>query len=227
MYKILVIDDDTRLRNLLGKFLSDNNFEVDLAKDGVEAIKITNEKNFDALIIDVMMPNLNGLEFIAEFRKNNNTPALMLTAMAEVEDRIEGLEAGADDYIAKPFEPKELLLRLNNILKRNSKDSGAIFTSNSTYVCKFGDFIFNFETLRLSKKQDHIHITESEVNILKILGQNLGKNISRDELSKACGDIDNRSIDVQITRLRRKIEDNPKQPIFLQTVRGFGYILKP
>lgn len=228
MYKILVIDDDTRIRNLLGKYLSENNFEVALAKDGIEAEKIVNEQNFDILIIDVMMPNMNGIEFIKNFRKKSNIPALMLTAMSDVEDRIEGLESGADDYLTKPFDPKELLLRINNILKRNSNSSN----SNSKIetpknICKFGDFSFNFEDLRLKKNQEFLHITESEVNILKFLCQNLGKNVSRDDLSKACGDIDHRSIDVQITRLRRKIEDNPKQPHFLQTIRGSGYILKP
>jgi two-component system phosphate regulon response regulator OmpR len=205
---------------LLGKFLTENNFEVALVKDGIEATQIINTQDFDILIIDVMMPNLNGIEFIKNFRKTKTTPALMLTAMSEVEDRIEGLESGADDYLTKPFEPKELLLRINNILKRNSKE---IVLQN---ICKFGDFSFNFEDLRLKKDQKYIHVTESEANILKFLCQNLGKNISRDDLSKACGDIDHRSIDVQITRLRRKIEDNPKQPHFLQTVRGSGYILK-
>ncbi len=221
MNKILVIDDDTRLRSLLGKFLEDNNFIVNLAKNALEAKEIINKKDFDILVLDVMMPHLSGIEFAKDLRKNNNKiPILMLTAMAEIEDRIEGLEAGADDYLAKPFEPKELLLRIKNILNR--KTSYNLTSANY----KFGNFIFNSEDVRLKKNDDYIHITESEANILKILCQNLGKKISRDELSKSCNNVDQRSIDVQITRLRRKIEDNPKQPNFLQTVRGHGYILQ-
>ncbi len=221
MNKILVVDDDTRLRNLLGKFLNDHNFKVQLAKDAGDAEKLMNKEKFDILVVDVMMPNLSGTQFTKNIRKNNNTtPILMLTAMADVEDRIEGLEAGADDYLSKPFEPKELLLRINNILKRRPNKT------NPNSLCKFGNFTFDFNDLRLKKDQDYIHITGSEANILNIMCKNLGNKISRDELSKSCGDIDHRSIDVQITRLRRKIEDNPKQPSFLQTVRGYGYILK-
>lgn len=222
MNKILVIDDDTRLRNLLGKFLSDNNFEVTLAKDAMEAAQIIAKNNFDILVVDVMMPGLNGFEFTKNLRKSSNIPVLMLTAMSEVDDRIEGLECGADDYLSKPFEPKELLLRINSILKRNSGNKAEKPTSS---ICKFGNFIFNFDDLRLKKDENYLHITGSEGNILKLLCRNLGKKVSRDELSKSCSDIDHRSIDVQITRLRKKLEENPKQPVFLQTVRGYGYIL--
>ena len=228
MHKILVIDDDTRLRNLLGKFLSDNNFSVDLAKDALEAKTILEHKNYDILVVDVMMPGLSGIDFTKEFRKTKQTPILMLTAMGDIEDRIEGLEAGADDYLAKPFEPKELLLRINNILRRSqpeNRDNLQSSTSDST-TCTFGDFTFNYNDLRLKKGQNYLHITNGEANILNILCQNLGKKISRDELSKFCGDIDHRSIDVQVTRLRKKLESNPKEPVFLQTIRGFGYILQ-
>ena len=221
MNKILVIDDDTRLRNLLGKFLEDNNFNISLAKNAIEAQESLQKEDFDILIVDVMMPKINGIEFTKELRKNNNkTPILMLTAMSEIDDRIEGLESGADDYLSKPFEPKELLLRINNILNRSKN-----ITLSST-ECKFGDFIFNHNDMRLKKGLDYIHITDSEANILKILCQKLGQKISRNDLSKLCNNIDQRSIDVQITRLRRKIENNPKQPSFLQTVRGYGYILQ-
>jgi two-component system phosphate regulon response regulator OmpR len=222
MNKILVIDDDTRLRNLLGKFLSDHSFTVTLAKDAIEAGSIIKNHQFDLLVVDVMMPKLSGTDFTKNLRENgNNTPILMLTAMADVEDRIEGLESGADDYLSKPFEPKELLLRINNILKRNSSKK-----QGSQAICSFGNFQFNFEDLRLKKDNEFVHITDSEANILNILCKNLGKKVSRDDLSKACGDIDHRSIDVQITRLRKKIENNPKQPNFLQTARGLGYILQ-
>lgn len=223
MAKILIIDDDTRLRNLLGKFLNENSFETVLAKDSLEAKSILKDHNFDLLIVDVMMPNQNGIDFTKEFRQNNKTPIIMLTARGEFEDRIEGLEAGADDYLQKPFEPKELLLRINNIFKR----SGNI-TNNKVDDSKnihFGNFIFNLDDKRLKKDDNFIHLTDSEEKILFILCSNKATPLSREELSKQCGNIDQRSIDVQITRLRKKIESNPKRPNFLRTVRNKGYVI--
>lgn len=222
--KILVIDDDTRLRSLLGRFLEENGFEVSLAKDAIEALELIKineiaKINFDLLIVDVMLPNLNGIDFTSEFRKKYSTPVIMLTARGEPDDRIKGLESGADDYMPKPFEPKELLLRINNILKRISNPK-----QQSNLNCKFGEFDFNLIDCRLKKADNFIHITESEAKILKILCEEQGKAVSRERLSKLCG-IDDRSIDVQITRLRRKIEDNPKKPHYLQTVRNFGYVI--
>jgi two-component system phosphate regulon response regulator OmpR len=224
---ILIVDDDTRLRNLLGKFLEENNFQTSLAANSAEARLLIKDNNFDLIILDVMMPIENGVDFAASIRQNSLIPIIMLTARGDFEDRIKGLEAGADDYLAKPFEPKELLLRINNILKRiapknseNSAEKKAILD-----ICKFGDFIFNISQFRLKKGEKFIHLTESEVKILAILAQNQGVAVSREELSNLLGDIDDRSIDVQITRLRKKIEENPKQPHYLQTVRNFGYIL--
>lgn len=222
--KILVIDDDTRLRSLLGRFLEENGFEVSLAKDAIEALELIKNNeiskiNFDLLIVDVMLPNLNGIDFTSEFRKKYSTPVIMLTARGEPDDRIKGLESGADDYMPKPFEPKELLLRINNILKRISNPK-----QQSNLNCKFGEFDFNLTDCRLKKADNFIHITESEAKILKILCEEQGIAVSRERLSKLCG-IDDRSIDVQITRLRRKIEDNPKKPHYLQTVRNFGYVI--
>ncbi len=222
--KILVIDDDTRLRSLLGRFLEENGFEVSLAKDAIEALELIKNNeiskiNFDLLIVDVMLPNLNGIDFTSEFRKKYSTPVIMLTARGEPNDRIKGLESGADDYMPKPFEPKELLLRINNILKRISNPK-----QQSNLNCKFGEFDFNLTDCRLKKADNFIHITESEAKILKILCEEQGIAVSRERLSKLCG-IDDRSIDVQITRLRRKIEDNPKKPHYLQTVRNFGYVI--
>ncbi len=223
--KILVVDDDTRLRSLLGRFLEENGFEVFLAKDAIEALELikNNEitkSNFDLLIVDVMLPNINGIDFTSEFRKKNSTPIIMLTARGEPDDRIKGLESGADDYMPKPFEPKELLLRINNILKRISNSK-----QQSNLICKFGEFNFNLVDCRLKKADNFIHITESEAKILKILCEEQGRAVSRERLSQLCGSIDDRSIDVQITRLRRKIEDNPKKPHYLQTVRNFGYVI--
>ena len=215
--QILVTDDDTRLRNLLNKYLSDNGFNVSVAKDANEARSLLQQQIFDLLILDVMLPKENGIEFAKSIRKNSKIPILMLTARGDPADRIDGLEAGADDYIPKPFEPKELLLRINNILKHTNDT-----TKN---ICSFGSFTFSFSSSRLKKDNKHIHITESETKIITILCQNLAQIVSREQLAKTCGDVDTRSIDVQITRLRRKIEQNPKQPVFLQTVRNQGYIL--
>ena len=228
--KILVIDDDTRLRNLLGKFLEENGFETSLAKDTDEAKLFLNNQKYDLLIVDVMLPNQNGIEFTNNFRLSlDNTPIIILTARGEQDDRIKGLEAGADDYMPKPFEPKELLLRINNILKRTQNN---IFNNNfeqknignESIIC-FGSFSFNPHQLRLKKGEEFIHLTESEAKILKILGENQGNAIARNKLSEMLGGVDERSIDVSITRLRKKIETNPKQPNYLQTIRNFGYIL--
>ncbi len=225
MPQILVVDDDTRLRNLLTKYLSDNGFEVAAAKDADEARGFLQDRTFDILILDVMMPKENGIEFAKSIRQNSKVPILMLTARGDSEDRINGLEAGADDYMPKPFEPKELLLRINNILKRVNQNTPPIANFEAENICKFGDFVFNFADSRLKKNGDFVHITDSEAKIIAILCNNLGKVISRERLSELCGDIDARSIDVQITRLRKKLESNPKQPNFLQTARNQGYVL--
>lgn len=221
---LLVIDDDTRLRNLLGKFLDENGFQASLAKDTKEARQLLTHTTFDLLIVDVMMPEENGIDFTSYFRTTSSTPVLILTARGEPSDRIKGLEVGADDYLAKPFEPKELLLRINNILKRHSAPPKQA-EWHSPDSCHFGNFIFTFAQSRLTKGEEFIHLTESEAKILAILCKQKGVAVMRDKLSELCGNIDARSIDVQITRLRKKIEINPKQPQFLQTVRNQGYVL--
>ena len=218
---ILVIDDDTRLRTLLGRFLEENGFKVELAKDTSEAKYLMEKANFDLLIVDVMLPNETGVEFTTNLRKNSKLPVIMLTARAEFDDRIKGLESGADDYLPKPFEPKELLLRINNILKRVAPKSSSV----NTQICTFGKFTFNLQDYRLKKDEEFVHITDSEAKILSILCKEKGTIISREKLASLCGGIDERSIDVQITRLRRKIEINPKQPHYLQTVRNRGYVI--
>jgi two-component system phosphate regulon response regulator OmpR len=222
MKNILIIDDDTRLRNLLGKFLQENNFFTSLAKDTNEAMEILKNSHFDLLIVDVMMPHQDGIDFTFDFRKLSKTPILILTARGEPDDRIKGLEAGADDYLAKPFEPRELLLRINNILKR---DVANIDKQRSQDICQFGDFSFNLKDSRLKKADDFIHITDGEARILTVLCNKKNENVPRGTFVSLCGEIDERSVDVQITRLRKKIENNPKQPIYLQTVRNKGYIL--
>ena len=219
LHHILVIDDDTRLRTLLGRFLDENGFQVSLAKDTDEAKKMMQELMFDLLIVDVMLPNENGVDFTADLRKSSKIPVIMLTARGEFDDRIKGLEAGADDYLQKPFEPKELLLRINNILKRIS------VTQDPENICRFGEFTFNLAESRLKKGEEFIHVTDSEAKILNILCKEKGNSVSREKLSALCGGIDDRSIDVQITRLRKKIEQNPKQPHYLQTVRNHGYVI--
>ncbi len=222
---ILIVDDDTRLRNLLGKFLEENNFQTSLAANAADARLLIKDNNFDLIILDVMMPNENGVDFAISIRQSSLIPIIMLTARGGFEDRIKGLEAGADDYLPKPFEPKELLLRINNVLKRISPRKIEEEKATTPEICKFGDFVFNISQLRLKNGEKFIHLTESEAKTLAILAQKQGVAISREELSNLLGDIDDRSIDVQITRLRRKIEENPKQPHYLQTVRNFGYIL--
>ncbi|MBM3580288.1 MAG: response regulator [Alphaproteobacteria bacterium] len=214
---ILVIDDDTRLRMLLGRFLSENGFKVELGKDAAEARGLMQQQHFDLLIIDVMMPNEDGVRFTQNLRQTSAVPVIMLTARGAFDDRIKGLEAGADDYLPKPFEPKELLLRINNILKRTNAPAQPI--------CQFGEFSFSFADSRLKKGEQPIHITESETKILAILCREKNSPVSREKLSDLCN-IDSRSVDVQITRLRKKIEQNPKQPQHLQTVRNLGYVVR-
>jgi len=221
--KILIIDDDTRLRILLGKFLSENNFIVELTKDTNEAKFALSSNQFDLLIVDVMLPNQTGFEFTKEIRQHNSIPIIILTARQEQEDRITGLECGADDYLPKPFEPKELLLRINNILKRLPSDQ----VKKLPKIINFGDFSFDLTQLRLKKQDEFIHLTEIEAKTLKIFAENIAKPISRNQLCDLLKIGDDRSIDVNITRLRRKIENNPKKPYHLQTVRNIGYILYP
>lgn len=220
LYHILVVDDDTRIRNLLAKFLDQNGFFVSIAKDADEAKQLMVEFLFDLLIVDVMMPGQDGIDFTANIRKDSKTPVIMLTARGDFDDRIKGLEAGADDYLPKPFEPKELLLRINNILKRVHNA-----TNQKDQICHFGDFSFSLSDLRLKKGNQYIHLTESEAKILALLCKEQSTPISREKIRTICGNIDERSIDVQITRLRKKIETNPKQPNYLQTIRNKGYVL--
>ena len=218
---ILVIDDDTRLRALLQRYLQENGFAVTTAKDAENARMFLRQYIFDLLIVDVMMPNETGLEFLQNLRKTSQIPAIILTAMGETEDRISGLESGADDYLAKPFEPKELVLRINNILRRIPQKTQA------QNLLKIGDFSFDIKTNELRDKDGNImHITPLEQTLLSILGKKNGQIFSREQLAELLETGENsRSIDVQITRLRKKIEKDSKNPRYLQTIRGKGYML--
>lgn len=218
---ILVVDDDTRLRSLLQRFLRENDFLVSTAKDADEARFMMSQYRFNLLIVDIMMPKESGLEFLAKLRQENSLPVIMLTAMGDVEDRINGLEQGADDYVAKPFEPKELLLRIASILKRTPVEK------KENQKLNLGLCVFDMQTKELVSKQGNLlHITPVEQSLLSVLGAKSGQVFSREKLSEILGAGQSpRSIDVQITRLRKKIERDSKNPRYLQTLRGKGYML--
>lgn len=222
---ILVVDDDKRLRELLHRYLSDQNLRVTTAADAEEARSKLSGLEFDLLVLDVMMPGENGYELTRWLRQQERQiPILMLTAMEEVESRITGLESGADDYLSKPFEPRELILRINAILRRSSQ-AQAVGGADKVF---FGGFSFDLNRSELRRGEAYIHLTTVETCLLKALAEMPGVPVSRDRLADASPEIGNqRSIDVQMTRLRRKIEPDQKTPRYLQTVRGTGYVLMP
>lgn len=222
---ILVVDDDKRLRELLHRYLSDQELRVSTAADAEAARGKLAGLDFDLIVLDVMMPGESGYELTRWLRQQQRQiPILMLTAMEEVESRITGLESGADDYLSKPFEPRELILRINAILRRSGQgqsDTG----SNKIF---FGGFSFDLTRSELRRGEAYIHLTSAESCLLKALAETPGVPVSRDRLAQASPEIGNqRSIDVQMTRLRRKIEPDKKTPRYLQTVRGTGYVLMP
>ena len=215
---ILVVDDDDGIRNLLKDYLSENNYIVSTAENADEAkIKLRFLK-FDILILDVMMPGQNGYELTRDIKKKIKVPIILLTAKGEVENRIQGLELGADDYIGKPFEPKELLLRIRNIVNKINK----IDLSHKHYV---GKAHIDFNKMMISLNDKNKKINNSEKKVLVEMLANPGKTYSREEIGKISGIIQERSIDVMITRLRQKLETDPRKPKFLQTIRGVGYVL--
>ena len=215
---ILIVDDDDRIRNLLKDYLTDNNYIVSTAENADQAKKKLLYLKFDILILDVMMPGQNGYDLTKEIKKQIKIPIILLTAKGEVEDRIKGLELGADDYIGKPFEPKELLLRIKNIISKNIK----IDLKSKHYIGK-AEIDLNKMTVNLSNKLKKINTSEKKVLIYMLA--NPGITFSREEIGKISGISQERSIDVLITRLRQKLEINPKNPKYLQTVRGSGYVL--
>ncbi len=218
----LVVDDDDRLRELLVKYLSENGFLVVGAKDAQDAREKLKILEFDIIILDLMMPGETGLNFAIDYRKTSKIPILMLTAMSEPDDRIMGLEHGADDYLIKPFEPRELLLRLHNILKRLPK----VDLENIKTI--MGHVVFYSGRGELFVHGIVVRLTDIEIGLLRALASCPGDILSRDELIKLTGTKGGgRSVDVHVTRLRRKIERDPKLPRYLQTVRGRGYLLRP
>jgi two-component system, OmpR family, phosphate regulon response regulator OmpR len=217
---ILVVDDDSRIRDLLARYLQDNGFRVTTAIDAATARATMRSLAFDLLILDVMMPQESGLEFARTLRHESRVPILMLTARAEPEQRIEGLETGVDDYLAKPFEPRELLLRVSNVLRRGG-------ASPSTGEVRMGDFVFHISRGELKREGETVRLTERERELLRYFAQRPGMPVSRHELAKGSDSGGERAVDVQINRLRRKIEHDPANPVYLQTVRGKGYILYP
>ena len=214
---ILIIDDDSRLRALLRKYLSENGYRVSTAADAADARVKLGGLDFDLLVLDVMMPGEDGLALTESLRRQSRVPILLLTAMGEPEDRIVGLEHGADDYLVKPFEPRELLLRIGSILRRSLRTEIADVA--------FGDFRFDAGRNQLRREGRAVHLTTSETALLRVFAGNPGVILSRGQLSRDAGRGSERSIDVRVTRLRRKIEADPKAPCHLQTVRGEGYVL--
>ena len=215
---LLVVDDDDRIRDLLKAFLSKKGFRVSTAQNAEAARKLMSTLAFDLLILDVMMPGENGFELTESLRKTHNVPIILLTAKSESEDRIEGLTIGADDYLTKPFEPQELVLRIESILKR-------IGASLPASVINFGEWSFDLERNVLSKSGERIHLTTGEEALLSMLARRGGAPVSRHALADQIKAKSERAVDVQMTRLRRKIENHEREPQWLLTVRGVGYRL--
>lgn len=217
---LLVVDDDRRIRDLLSRYLGENGFRVSVAANAAEARGKLNGLEFDLAIVDVMMPGETGIELTKSIRDDIDVPVLMLTALAETDKRVEGLEAGADDYLSKPFEPRELLLRINNIVRRTAKPVQPVIEQ-----VKFGPYKFLVKKRQLTKAGDNVRLTDREQEIMVAFALKPGDTVARHELLGDQMDAGERKIDVQINRLRRKIESDPSDPKWLQTVRGIGYKL--
>jgi len=215
---ILVVDDDDGIRSLVKKYLNENNYLVTTAKSAEDAIEKTSLIKFDLIVLDIMMPGKSGLEFTNEYKKKINTPIILLTAKGEANERVEGLESGADDYLPKPFEPKELVLRINNILNKIKKDS-------QRRIVKFDNIKIDLNKRLIIQNDKEFKINDTEKIILEKMINEPGKTFSREAIGKLIDLDKERSIDVIITRLRKKIEIDPKNPKYLQTLRGAGYVL--
>lgn len=216
---ILIVDDDDRIRELLREYLQNNNFYTTTAKDSLDAKKKMSLLKFDLIILDIMMPGQSGLELTREIKEKSDQPIILLTAMGETSDRVSGLETGADDYLPKPFEPKELLLRIKNILKRIKSGK------NLNPVLKFGDIRVDLEKMSIKSKKGITKLNTAEKALLEKMILSVGQIFQRDQISQIIKLTKERAVDVMITRLRQKIEPDPKNPKYLQTVRGNGYVL--
>jgi two-component system phosphate regulon response regulator OmpR len=217
---ILVVDDDRRIRGLLQSFLIDNGFRISVAGSAAEAREQMRNMAFDLVVLDIMMPGETGLTLTQSLRQaGNSVPVLMLSALAEASDRIAGLETGSDDYLAKPFEPRELLLRIRSLLRRREQ------TPRAAPEVAFGPFVFHLQRGELRKGDEAVRLTSRERELLRILAANAGTPVARTELVPEASEEGVRSVDVQINRLRQKIEEDPSNPVHLQTVRGAGYVL--
>lgn len=225
---LLIVDDDERIRGLLQKFLIRHGFCVTAARDAAHARRLLAGLEFDLIVLDVMMPGEDGITLTRDLRKTMSTPIMLLTAKGETEDRIAGLEAGADDYLPKPFEPKELLLRINAVLRRMPQIEEA--EAGPKYL-HLGRFRYDVERGELWEGDQIVRLTGTEAQLMKIFVSSAGEPVTRSELVERLGrdgdQAQERAVDVQITRLRRKLEDDPRQPRYLQTVRGAGYMLTP
>ncbi|MCO6178885.1 response regulator [Ciceribacter sp. RN22] len=217
---LLVVDDDTRIRDLLHRYLTEQGFRITVAADAGEARRKLEGLNFDLLVLDVMMPGESGLSLTRSIADEKSIPVILLTARSEAESRIAGLEAGADDYLAKPFDPRELVLRINNILRRNT-----VADAPKIEQVMFGPYTFSLSRRELKKASELIRLTDREQEIMVLFASRAGDTIPRHELVGNDTEVGERTIDVQINRLRRKIEDDPANPVWLQTVRGIGYRL--
>lgn len=218
---ILVVDDDQRIRELLQRFLTENGFRASTAKDSANARQLLASVEFDLLILDVMMPGMSGVELTERIRAASNVPVLLLTARGLPQDRIEGLEMGADDYMSKPFEPRELLLRVASLLRRTRREP------SPPRALAFGRCVFDAARGELRRDGEPVKLTAAELSLLRVLSDRPGEAVARQRLVELTSSGMERSVDVQVTRLRRKMEDDPRTPIYLQTVRGVGYALMP
>jgi two-component system phosphate regulon response regulator OmpR len=216
---VLVVDDDVRIRDLLSRYLKENGYRVSQAGDGPAARASLDGLAFDLIVLDVMMPGETGFSIAQSLRENSDVPILMLTARSDPEDRIKGLEIGVDDYLAKPFEPRELLLRIQNIMRRKTP------AADRDGEVSFGPFAFHLKRGELKRCGESVRLTDREREMMREFALNPGQTIAREHLAKVGGYENERAVDVQINRIRQKIESDPGNPRYLQTVRGRGYVL--
>ena len=218
---LLVVDDDRRIRDLLSRFLASEGYRVSTAETAADARAKLKSLSFDLLVLDVMMPGETGFDFAQSLRTESTVPILMLTARDAAESRIKGLEMGADDYLSKPFEPRELSLRIANILRRTQSPA----PPPPLESVRFGPFVFHIARGELRKGEDSVRLTDRERDMLRVLAATPGETVPRGALAGSGGSVSERAVDVQVNRLRRKLERNPADPLFVQTVRGIGYRL--